>query len=90
MIEATKSVESPLDAAIILLLIMLGAGTLTILAFVTIPDKNLPIFSAFGAALITGPIGAYVGFRWGSSKGSQDKDATIATMAASTGDGKVP
>lgn len=82
-IETTKSVEGPLDAGIILLLILEGAGVIGLLAFVSIPDKNLPILSAFAAALITGPIGVYTGFRWGSSKTSQQKDETIATMAKS-------
>lgn len=74
--------ESKLDSAIILLLIFLAFVVVMLLAFVAIPDKNLPILSAFASAAVTGPLGIYFGFRWGSSKTSQDKDATIATMAA--------
>lgn len=81
-IDVQKSVESPLDAAIILLLILLAFVVVAILGFHTIPNQNLPIFAAFSAAAVTGPLGVYFGFRWGSNKASQQKDQTIATMAA--------
>ena len=80
-VDTTKSVESPLDAGIILILLLMLSGSLAVLAFVTVPHDNLPVFIALASNGIVAPIVAYVSFRWGSSVGSQAKDATIAAMA---------
>lgn len=80
-IDTQKSVESPLDAGIIMILLLMLTGSLAVLAFVTVPHDNLPVFIALASNGIVAPIVAYVSFRWGSSKGSQAKDETIASMA---------
>ncbi len=58
---------STLDAALVLVTLLLLGGGLAALAFVNIPDKNLPIFAALLTGLVGSVIGAYAGFRWGSS-----------------------
>jgi hypothetical protein len=58
--------NSTLDAALVLAaLILVGAG-MGVLAFVAVPDKNLPVFTA-GFTAIIGILTTYAGFRWGSS-----------------------
>ena len=66
-------------------MLLLLAGVLSVLAFVTIPQGNLPIFVAIVSNGIVAPIAVWTGFRWGSSKSSQAKDQTIATLAKSDG-----
>lgn len=56
-----------LDAALVLVTLLLLGGGLAALAFVNIPDKNLPIFASLLTGLVGSVIGAYAGFRWGSS-----------------------
>lgn len=56
-----------LDSALILMTLLIVGGGLAVLAFVSIPDKNLPIFASLLTGLISSVIGAYAGFRWGSS-----------------------
>lgn len=56
------------------------AAILFILAFVTIPDKNMTLFTSLASGVIGSGVGTFIGFRWGSSKSSQAKDATIAQM----------
>lgn len=75
-----KTVEFRLDVAVVLAL--LGMVTLILLAlvFVPIPDKNQTLFTSISTALVTGGLGSYFGYRWGSSKGSASKDATIADL----------
>jgi hypothetical protein len=58
--------NSTLDAAVVLLSLLLVAGALAVLAFVEIPDKNLPVFTA-GFTAVIGILTTYAGFRWGSS-----------------------
>jgi hypothetical protein len=58
--------NSTLDAALVLAaLILVGAG-MGVLAFVPVPDRNLPVFTA-GFTAIIGILTTYAGFRWGSS-----------------------
>lgn len=58
---------STLDSALVLVTLLLLGGGLAALAFVNIPDKNLPIFASLLTGLVGSVIGAYAGFRWGSS-----------------------
>lgn len=58
---------STLDASLVLVTLLLLGGGLAALAFVNIPDKNLPIFASLLTGLVGSVIGAYAGFRWGSS-----------------------
>lgn len=62
-----------------------GAGL--ILAFVNIPDKNLPIFASLVSGGIVGTLGLYAGYRYGSSRGSAAKDGVISDMKGSADNG---
>lgn len=73
--------DNVLDAVVILGLLFLMCSALYILAFVNIPDKNSSLFSALVGGVIGAGMMAYINNRWGSSKGSATKDATIATLA---------
>lgn len=64
------------------LLLALLTLDLGVLAFVSIPKENMELFTALSAGVIGSGVGAWIGYRWGSSKGSAGKDATIAAMAA--------
>lgn len=72
--------ESILDKAVVLGLLFMLASALFILAFVPIPDKNSSLFSALVGGVIGAGTMAYVNNRWGSSKGSAVKDATITAL----------
>ena len=52
-----------------------------ILAFVTIPDKNMPIFAALASGGVLGTLGTLVGFRWGNAISSEKKTDTISAIA---------
>lgn len=67
-----------------LLFIVLLAAVLGILAFVAIPKENQQLFTALASGVIGSGVGTFIGFRWGSSKSSQAKDATIASLADPT------
>lgn len=58
--------NSTLDAAVVLLAMLLVGAGMAVLAFVAVPDKNLPVFTA-GFTAIMGILTTYAGFRWGSS-----------------------
>ena len=70
-----------LDALVILgLLVMLGF-VLWSLVFVGIPKDNMTLFASLSSGTVGLGIGSYLGYRFGSSKGSAAKDATITAMA---------
>lgn len=73
--------ESRLDVAVILALLFALISALFILAFVNIPDKNQTVFAAIVGTVAGAGVMAYVNNRWGSSKSSAVKDATIAAIA---------
>lgn len=78
--------DNRLDAAVVLSLIVLLGGVLLILAFVQIPKDNLTLFGSIGSGVVGAGIAAYIGYRWGSSKGSQAKDDAIATLTNKVAD----
>lgn len=67
-----------------LLLMALLAAVLGLLAFVKIPDDNVQLFTALASGVLGSGAGTFIGFKWGSSKSSQAKDATIASLADPT------
>lgn len=69
-----------LDALVIFGFLVLIGGVLWSLVFETIPDKNMPLFAALSSGVLGSGLGAYVGYRWGSSKGSAAKDETITQL----------
>ena len=54
---------------------------LFILAFVSIPDKNMPIFAALASGGVLGTLGTLIGYRWGNSRGSDQKTDTLSAIA---------
>jgi hypothetical protein len=42
------------------------------LVFITIPQANLPVFSALVSGSISGMLGLYTGARWGNKKPSSE------------------
>lgn len=70
-----------LDAAVIIGLLFILASAIYILAFVNIPEKNETLFAALLGTVVGGGVMAYINNRWGSSKGSAEKDKTIAAIA---------
>jgi hypothetical protein len=75
-----------LDVLVIVGLLFLLGAAVFILAFVAIPDKNQDLFSALVGGVIGASIMSFINNRFGSSKGSATKDATIATLAANQPD----
>lgn len=73
-----------LDAFVVIGLLLLLAGILATLAHVPIPKDNQTLFAALAMAVSSG-LSLYLGYRWGSSKGSAAKDATIADLAKGSG-----
>lgn len=80
--------DRTLDAAFIFAMLFLMGSAVFILGFHDIPKDNMPLFAALTSGTVGSSIGAYVGYRWGSSKGSQAKDDTIVQMASQTKDGQ--
>lgn len=64
-------------------LLLLLTAILGVLAFHAIPPANAQLFTALSSGVVGAGVGTWIGFRWGSSKSSQAKDATIATLAQS-------
>lgn len=73
--------DSSLDKLVISGLLFLLGAAVFVLAFVTIPPKNEDLFSALVGGVIGASIMAFINNRYGSSKGSAAKDATIASLA---------
>lgn len=60
-------------------MLMLGAAGYALVTQ-NIPKDNMQLFTAL-AISVSGFLGVYVGYRWGASKGSAQKDQVIADMA---------
>lgn len=72
------------DDAFGLCLLAALLADLAVLAFADIPDKNLELFTAISSGVLGSSFMAWINYRWGSSRGSAGKDATIAAMATDT------
>lgn len=72
--------------------IVLGLFMLTAMIFVMLflnpAIANVQLFGVLATAVISGGLGASIGFYFGSSQTSAKKDATIASLAK--GDGTQP
>ena len=78
--------DNRLDALVIVGLLFMVGSALFVLAFVNIPDKNQSLFAAIVGGVIGSGLTAYVQNRWGSSKGSAAKDATITALTQKVAD----
>lgn len=79
MSDQSPSTANPLDAALVMTCLLILAGVVAILAFVKVPQENLPILAGLASGIFGSVITGYIGFRWGSSvaakKAEPDKPA---------------
>lgn len=57
--------------------LLLMAGCLVAVVFVPIPKEQLNLFTALASGVIGSGLGAIVGYLFGSSLGSKNKDAAL-------------
>ena len=74
--------DTPIDLLLAVALVLWVTMIIIILAFVAIPDKNMPVFAALASGGVLGTLGILVGYRWGNSRGSDQKTDTISAIAA--------
>ena len=83
--KQTVSLVTVLDFVVVLFILALITGILLALTFVDIPEKNETLFAALSGGVVGSSFTAYIQWRWGSSKGSADKDRVLSNMAAGGG-----
>lgn len=79
-------VDPRLVAALVIWLLTMATGAGLILAFVHIPKENGTLFTTLVTSLVVGGLLTFIGFLWGSSKGSAAKDETIASLTTQVPD----
>ena len=84
--DACADPRAKLAAAMVILLGLSLAGLL----FLPIPDSNRDIIVALVSVGVVASVKDIVGYYFGSSASSSQKDATIATMAANAPDPQAP
>lgn len=72
------------EMAIAAALFAMLAGILLILAFHEVPKENQTLFTSLASGVVGAGAMALLNFLWGSSSGSQAKDATISALSAPT------
>ena len=80
-LKPKPSAVTVLDFIVVIGLLVLIGYIFVALTFTAIPEKNATLFAALAGGVVGSSLTAYVQWRWGSSKGSADKDQTISTMA---------
>lgn len=75
-----------LDAAVVLVVLLIVGGVLWALATIKIPSENLAVLAGLSSGLVGTVIGGYAGFRWGSSQASKPQvpGTMTATIEATT------
>lgn len=84
---SSQPIDPRLVAALVVWLLAMATGAMLILAFVTIPKENGTLFTTLVTSLVVGGLLTFIGYLWGSSKGSQSKDDVISNLAQK-GDGQ--
>lgn len=74
-----------LDAAVVLMALVIVGFISASLVFMRIPDNQLAILASIASGIIGTVVGAYAGYRWTVSKQASD---TIADMARRSTDVK--
>lgn len=64
-----------LDAIVVVASLFIMAFVMWALAFLTIPQANLPILAALSSGTFGAALGAYVGARWGNKKPTTEEPA---------------
>ena len=74
-----------LDAIVVVACLVIMAGVMAALTFVTIPQENLPILAGLASGTFGAALGAYVGARWGNKKpGGEDPGSMTVTATGVT------
>lgn len=73
----------PLDAALVLASTALLGGVVVILAFVHVPQENLPILASIASGIFGSVLSGYAGFRWGASVAGKPGPMASAPSATS-------
>lgn len=67
MADQPRDTASFLDTALVMTCLLILAGVVAILAFVRVPQENLPILAGLASGIFGSVITGYIGFRWGAS-----------------------
>lgn len=67
-----------LDAIVVCASLLIMGGVMAALAFMTIPQANLPILAALSSGTFGAALGAYVGARWGNKKPTTEAETAGA------------
>ena len=78
---APRSATNRLDAVLVILALIILGGAMLVLAFVHVPQENLPILASLASGILGTVIGSYVGFRWGASDASKRPPAAPQAVA---------
>lgn len=78
-IRMTDSI-SRLDALVVFVLLILLGFVLYALVYQPIPKDNMTLFAALSTGTVGMGLGSYIGYRFGSSKGSTAKDDAITEL----------
>jgi len=70
-----------LDAIVVVASLTIMGFVMWALAFLTIPQANLPILAALSSGTFGAALGAYVGARWGNKKPTSEPEAATTVNA---------
>lgn len=82
--EMTRDYRT-LDAIVVIASLFIMAFVMWALAYLTIPQANLPILAALSSGTFGAALGAYVGARWGNKKPTTEEPAGSVTVVPPTG-----
>lgn len=66
-----------LDAIVVIASLVIMAFVMWALAYLTIPQANLPILAALSSGTFGAALGAYVGARWGNKKPTTEEAQAV-------------
>ena len=69
----TNNIASALDAMVVMTCLLILAGVVALLAFVPVPQANLPILASLASGIFGAVISGYIGYRWGATATSNKK-----------------
>jgi hypothetical protein len=85
--SAQRQPDAFIDIILVVAIIVWVTMIILVLAFVKIPDKNMPLFAALASGGILGTLGTLIGYRWGTSKSSESKSVALNTIATKAANG---
>lgn len=78
-----------LDAIVVIASLVIMAFVMWALAFLTIPQANLPILAALASGTFGAALGAYVGARWGNKKPTTEAEGGLTASVTAPAGGTV-